>query len=146
MAMGACVKIDGGAAELSWSLRDQGGDSIDSCATARIDAIRLCWTALEDGGSSVPQCRPPDFDQFRCDDLSGVTRFEIEPGPTSLFIQPICPNGDPAAIGSYEVPPPIVRTVDDGRVVTLNSLLVVVKRTNCCVDPGDMSCQICTCR
>lgn len=143
--LGGCVKIDGGAAELSWSLRDQGGDSIETCGEANIQAIQLCWNPVADGGDDAVRCQPPNIQRFMCGDFTGVTGFEIEPGETSLFIEPVCDSGDPPTFGSYEVPPPIVRSVEEGRIVTLNSLLIVVKRTNCCLGPDDMSCQLCTC-
>jgi hypothetical protein len=147
-----CVNVSGGAAELSWSLRDSEGLSLggvitESCTEANIGEVRLCWQLLVDGGSELPQCRPGNFRDFACEDGSGVTGFTIPPGRASLFVQPICDSGEPAVVGSFDVPPPIVRQVEEGQVVTLNSLLIVVNRTNCCTgDPEDMSCTPCTCR
>jgi hypothetical protein len=119
------VAVDGGAAEFSWSLRSFDGRSIESCSDAGIDRVRLCWDSLDAEGGGSGQCRPPGLRTFDCRERRGITGFEIPPGRTSLFILPICPDGAPARDGTYDVPPPIVRTVTEGQVVTLSSLLIV---------------------
>lgn len=132
-----CVEVEGGAVELSWSLRSFAGESIQACRDARIEEVRLCWTPLEaDGGEVSGGCRPPNLESFACEAENGVTGFEIPPGRTSLEIQPVCAGGRPAERGTYDVPPPIVRRVREGKVVTLNALLIVAST---CSDPG------CTC-
>lgn len=136
--LAACVDVNGGAVELSWSLRTLAGDSVESCSAASIEAVRLCWQPLGDGGGEGgARCRSERFRSFPCEDESGATRFELPPGPTSLWIEPVCDDGLPAALGTYQVPPPIVRTVSTGDVVTLSSLLIAVDP---CAEPG------CTCR
>lgn len=131
-----CVAIDGGASELTWSLRTFNGDPVDSCAAANIDKVRLCWSAVDSG---VTGCRPGSFRDFECQDQTGETLFEIEPGRTAFTIEPICPDGQPANEGTFQAPAEIVRTVRDGEVVSLESLLIVV------TDQPD-SCGIeCTC-
>lgn len=133
----ACIEIDGGAVELSWSLRSFDGDRVDSCAKARIDEVRVCWEEVE-SGSSTGICEGSQ--SFPCGEENGVSGFSIAPGQTAFWIEPICVDGSPADPGSYQVPPPIVRTVDDGKIVTLNSLLIVVTPFgSSCPDAG------CTC-
>ena len=144
-----CVKIEGGAAEFSWSLRDEQGRSVECTnndPAGDVGEIRLCWVSLVDAGSSIAQCRPPDLQTFPCAEGSGATGFTLTPSRTSLFIQPVCADGTPAAPASYTVPPPIVREVVEGRVVTLSSLLVVIKRTACCTQVGESPCTLCTCK
>jgi hypothetical protein len=119
----ACIEIDGGAVELSWSLRSFDGDRVDECNSARIDQVRICWHSIEEG-SSTGVCQGSQ--SFPCGEENGVSGFEIAPGSTSFWIEPICGDGSPADVGSYQVPPPIVRTVEDGKIVTLDSLLIVV--------------------
>lgn len=124
-----CIEIDGGAAELSWSLRSFEGASLDVCDEARVDDVRLCWQPLipDDAGPEPSvRCAPGRRKTFLCDDASGITGFDLEPGSTSFWIEPVCRDGEPATPGTYQVPPPIVRTVEEGRIVTLNSLLLVV--------------------
>ncbi len=116
-----CVQIEGGAAELSWSLRNSSGKTL-SCAEVDITHLRLCWYLLQGEDSGCP-----NFQEFPCDKSTGVTAFDITPGETALFIEPVFGN----AACSYAVPAPIVRDVEEGRVVTLNSLLVVINTTTC---------------
>lgn len=145
----ACVEVDGGAVELSWRLRDStGGEDPDMCTVARVGKIRICWIPLEaDAGlpSGAPQCTIERLDggfkelyrDFDCGQRRGVTRFEVPTGPNAFFVQPVCEDGK-APTGPYQVPPPIVRQVDSGAVVTLNQLLVIVTPKGC---EGDS----CTC-
>jgi len=144
----ACVEVDGGAVELSWRLRDStGGEEPDMCTVTRVGKIRICWIPLDaDAGlPSQPQCTIERLDggfkelyrDFDCVEKRGVTRFEVPPGQNAFFVQPVCNDGR-APTGPYQVPPPIVRQVDSGAVVTLNQLLVIVTPTDC---QGDA----CTC-
>jgi hypothetical protein len=136
-----CVAIDGGAVEVSWSIRSFDGDAVETCGDALVDKIRLCWTPLTDGSTADPEtCLPGQRRTFSCDEASGVTGFDLEPGLTAFWIEPVCTDGEPADPGTYQVPPPIVRTVRDGRIISLNSLLLVV-------NPLDTGCADtpCTC-
>lgn len=124
-----CVSIDGGAAELTWSVRTFAGDPIDSCSDSQISHIRLCWTAANGG---VRGCRPGQFRDFKCEDQTGVTRFEIPPGDTRLFVEPICEDGLAASPSTYQTPADIIRNVREGEVVTLDALLIVVTDPKTC--------------
>jgi hypothetical protein len=135
----ACVEIDGGAVELAWLLRDFEGEPND-CQSARIAEIRVCWQPLG-GDASLPEqneCvalatdggRVEQFREFDCGARRGVTRFEIPGGSTSFFVEPLCQDGA-LPPGPYQVPPPIVRTVTNGSVVTLNQLLIVASNEQC---------------
>jgi hypothetical protein len=133
----ACIEIEGGAVELSWSLRSFDGDRVDNCTAARVDEVRVCWQSIDDG-ASTGICQGSQ--SFPCGEENGVSGFEISPGRASFWIEPICVDGSPADSGSYQVPPPIVRTVEDGKIVTLDSLLIVVSPFAAgCPDTG------CTC-
>jgi hypothetical protein len=124
MAASGCIEIDGGAVELSWSLRSFDGEPVDSCTDARIERVRICWQSVADGASTTGAC---DASQaFPCEEENGVSGFEIAPGATAFWAEPICVDGEPADPDTYQVPPPIVRSVEEGQIVTLNSLLIVV--------------------
>lgn len=135
-----CVGIDGGATELTWSLRTFEGERCRGddcgCDLADIDKVRLCWNFGTEGDSA---CRPGQFREFQCEEETGVTLFEIPPGSARFKVEPLCQDGLPARVGTYQVPPEIVRTVRDGEVVTLDALLIVV------TDPGTCSGTDCTC-
>ncbi len=130
-----CVGINGGASELTWSLRTFAGES-SGCIDANISTVRLCWTSIDSG---VSGCRPGSLREFDCQEGTGVTLFEISPGRTRFWVEPVCEDGQPASLGTYQVPPDIVRTVRDGEVVTLDALLIVVTDPDICSGPS------CTC-
>jgi hypothetical protein len=123
----ACVEIDGGAVELSWLVRDFDGEP-NNCRTPGIDQIVVNWQALD---SEMQPTEFRDVHPFSCSARRGVTGFDIPEGLTSLHIVPVCANTGQAAEGPYEVPPPIVRHVGLGEVVTLNQLLVVASDEEC---------------
>jgi hypothetical protein len=135
----ACVAIDGGAVEVSWSIRSFDGEAT-TCSGAEIRDVRVCWDPLGDGAPTGETCRADHRRRFPCTDESGVTGFELQPGVTAFWIEPVCMDGDPADPGTYQVPPPIVRTVEEGKIVSLDSLLLVVQ-------PMDDGCTNapCTC-
>jgi len=137
-----CIEIDGGAAELSWSLRSTDGDSVEACQDVDIRDVRLCWEPVADGSvlGGGGECQSGQRRSFPCGESSGVTGFNLDPGPTAFWIEPICTDGEPAAAGTFQVPPPIVRRVEEGEIVSLDSLLLVVNPTDgTCPDAG------CTC-
>ena len=121
---GSCVEIDGGAVELSWELRQFDGTNTETCSFVQIESVRLCWVPVTDAPVQA-QCLPTRSETFGCPRFRGSTSFEIAAGPTALFIEVLCQGGDPAPPTDYIVPPPIVRQVEDGQIVTLNSLLIV---------------------
>lgn len=148
----SCVDVEGGAIELSWTLRTFGGDVIDSdreeaCRRARIERVRVCWRRVagpdagggpEAGGDRT--CRAARSRTFSCEADRGVTQFEVPPGENSIWIEPLCAGGEPPAEGTYDVPAPIVRAVRGGEVVALSTLLIVAT-------DGDRNCPAagCTC-
>jgi len=124
IASSGCIEVDGGAVELSWSLRSFDGEPVDSCGKALMDEVRICWEPVSGEGTLTGEC---DASQtFPCSEENGVSGFEIDPGSTAFWVQPICRDGAPAEVDTFQVPPPIVRSVEDGKIVTLNSLLIVV--------------------
>jgi len=131
----ACVDVEGGAVELSWSLRTPDGDP-NNCLDARIGKVRLCWAPA--GDIAVRVCEGSRT--FACTEEHGFSRFEIDPGETAFWIEPLCESTsvvpDPS---TYEVPPPLLRMVSAGQVVTLNALLIVATGAEC-------GAGACTCR
>ena len=121
--------MDGGAVELSWTVRsagdpygcvrEQGGGVVD-----RIGDISLCaraCTVIVDG-QCVGDVTCP-VRSWPCERLMGATRFEIVAGRKELWIEVGCPDGTPANV---VVPEPIVRDIADGEVTQLNALLIAV--------------------
>lgn len=137
-----CIEIDGGAVELSWSLRSFDGASVQACPDARIQSVRLCWETLPDGSTSAggDACRATQRQKFPCGEYSGVTGFDLPPGSTAFWIEPVCTDGEAADAETYQVPPPIVRTVEEGKIVSLNSLLLVVSPPASDCPPAGCTC------
>lgn len=102
----------------------------------------MCWqragSRVDAGGGRL--CAEERSRRFACGDDRGVTQFEVEPGPTAIWIEPICESGELAEEGTYEVPAPVVREIRDGEVAALQALLVVAT-------DGDRNCPPagCTC-
>ncbi len=127
----SCVDVDGGAIELSWTLRTFEGEVISSdqeeaCRRAGIESIRVCWRPAGAGGvdAGAPECAGGRSRTFACGDDRGVTRFEVEPGEQAIWLEPVCEGGEMAVEGTYQVPAPIVRGVAEGAVVALGAQLV----------------------
>lgn len=119
---GACVDINGGAVELSWSFQTfQGNFIADDCLETRVDQVRLSWKAPSWSGSMSS-----GVTSFACEDFRGITDFVIAEGPQLLEIAPVCDSGVEAAPRTYEVPAPLLRNLLFGEVVTLDSLLIVI--------------------
>lgn len=126
MSSAACVDVNGGAVELSWFLISASG-KVTNCGEVGIEQVRICWTPVDAAPADIGMlaCSPGQTRDFLCTDSRGVTDFSIETGPQLFWIEPLCASGEPRATGTYEVPPPILRSVQDGGVVTLSSLLIV---------------------
>lgn len=123
----ACVDVNGGAVELSWFLISASREVGTKCGNVGIKRVRVCWTPVDAAPADLGMlaCTPGRMEDFLCTDSRGVTDFSIETGPQLFWIEPLCATGEPLAAGSYEVPPPILRSVQDGGMVTLSSLLIV---------------------
>jgi hypothetical protein len=125
----SCADVSGGAVELSWLLRPaDGNESVCSdqscCLSSGVSQMRLNWSV--DGN--------PGSDAWRCDDNRAVTKFEIPPGEATLWVAPECSCGIPCT-DKYEAPPPVVRTLVVGEVVSLNAVVVQVQVPSICVCP-----------
>jgi hypothetical protein len=125
----SCTEVSGGAVELSWLLRPSNGDENacsdqSCCQTSRVEQMRLLWDVGGITGS----------DSWRCEDNRAVTEFVLPPGEASLWVVPECADG-PAATELYEAPAPVVRTLIDGEVVSLNAVVVQVAVTDCGSQP-----------
>lgn len=136
MTQTGCVAVDGGAVEFSWAVRSFDGSEI-GCVLAKIDTVSLCWRDSIITGST--ECLTEASSDFRCDREQGATSFSVPSGEQTLWIEVSCATtGARADRAGYEVPAPIVRTVTNGGIVTLNSLLIVASdRQERC---GDRPC------
>ncbi|WP_152629414.1 hypothetical protein [Haliangium ochraceum] len=123
LALGGCVEVGGGAAEFSWTLRNFAGDRALSCEGVGMSWVQLNWRTVAEGDPN-PALEAEGSKRFPCADDRGITEFIIPSGRKMLWVEPLCQDGE--AFTRYEVPPPVVRNVADGAVLTLDSLLIVV--------------------
>jgi hypothetical protein len=121
-----CGELDGGAVEVSWRLvRSDTAETINDCGVARIDEIELWWEVAVEGADVR------HADRFSCDGDRGVSRFDVPVGDVALWLRPACENDVEPAEGSFVTPPPIVRNITEGEVITLDTQLIEVRVTGC---------------
>ena len=124
-SVGACVDVNGGAVEVSWTIRTSDGTS-SNCADSHVGSVELCMQAcdtLTDGACDDPN--PPTCStSWSCEDYRGTTRFDVSPGRKKLWIQVICSSGSAANV---RVPDPTVSLVRFGEVTDLRTQLIVVE-------------------
>jgi hypothetical protein len=131
-----CIRIDGGAVELSWEIRTPDARTT-SCDLRSGDQdfvdfsqVRVCWEPVVPDRELTLACDLRA--EFACEAEHGVSGFEIEPGPTAFWIEPLCDGtGSPPPSSHYEVPAPIVRDVAKGAIITLSALLIVAQPDAC---------------
>jgi len=138
----ACVEINGGAAEFSWSIRSPAGTA-SACDLRETDSgadrpdilsVQLCWEAVPDAGSPSLVCNRGRRAVFDCTLSRGATDFVIAGGRTAFWVEPLCFDGEPLEAGAVDVPAPIVRDVIRGQVATLDALLIVADAQACVRD------------
>jgi hypothetical protein len=117
--------VEQGAVEVSWSLYTDNGDTT-SCDDAQVAQIVLYWTVVGDDDHESRRSHA-----FGCDDRHGVTAFEVSEGVASLWLEPLCENNATPDALDYEAPPPIVRTITAGDVVTLETQLIQLDQGAC---------------
>jgi hypothetical protein len=91
-----------------------------------MDRIVLDWTVV-DADSHVSERNHV----FPCGNRHGVTAFEVTTGRASLRLQALCENATAVDPTDFEAPPPIVRTITAGDVVTLETQLIQVASGAC---------------
>jgi hypothetical protein len=154
-----CDPGNGGAVELSWSLRPASSElnqKFVDCksglpGTGPIAEIELDWTVtVETSDAAVTGWR-----RWQCDVSHGATHFELPAGMAELSVRPICaaarsgaapdPTEQPAAPGTYIAPARLERQVIRGETVSLGAVEIVVSVSNCTLqqDDGKKPCICC---
>ncbi|HKA88720.1 MAG TPA: hypothetical protein VKE22_13720 [Haliangiales bacterium] len=114
----ACVDVNGGAVELSWSLRTDTGIE-RTCPQTAIVQVALCMRDCDTQPCAGALACP---NTFPCERQRGTTQFDIPPGRKEITIRPDCASGPALVV----VPPPLVRDIVKGDVTELNALLITV--------------------
>jgi hypothetical protein len=127
----ACVRVDGGAVELSWVVQSRAGAAITDCGCADppIHTVRLVLVGV---GGSVAGHRPCDGTaqcDFPCHRQTGSTAFDVrETGNGEAYeISVLTVDESGVEIPSDQVmsPAPILREVVKGQVTETEAFQLV---------------------
>jgi hypothetical protein len=136
---GGCVRIDGGAVELSWVLRTPEGRAISDCGCGdpQVATVRLHLTLMNAGGAAVPggtPCEGRAQCQFACQRQTGATPFDIpETRPDEMYLISVDALGpDGMALAAVRTPAPVLRSVVRGQPTDMGALLLVTECANAC--------------
>jgi len=147
----ACVKIHGGAVEISWVVISPSGGGITdcSCADPPIAKVRLGLVLVSgDGGAIVADGGPvagatPCAGQAQCDfscqNQTGATQFDIPPtGPGEWYLaKVVAVDGSGAEIPQTEImtpstPDPILLQVTEGQPTEVDAFTLVAPCSLAC--------------
>jgi hypothetical protein len=136
VGLAACVKIDGGAIELSWVTYCSGGKRPDatqcSCnaRAAALARVQLVVVGVSDG-AVASACAGRSGCEFEAAHQQGTTGFFVPPGDYDISLVPLDASGTAlggpdcpldSGTGCIATPPPIRRTLTAGEVVSLGTL------------------------
>jgi hypothetical protein len=154
-----CVKIDGGAVEVSWVVRSQTGAAITDCSCAQpaISTVRLVLVldvagSPADSGSPSDSGSPTDYRpcsnqaqcDFPCQRQTGATAFDIRPTQAneSYEISVIGVDSTGAVIATTDLmtPAPILRSVMTGQATVTEAFELVARCSPECMMNGSGVC------
>lgn len=130
----SCAQVDGGAVELSWTLRPASSSLTDKFVSCNATIDNVQFEVAEVRLDWEPVSGEPGSTAWPCDDSHGVTKFELPTGDTLLTVTPICATG-PAAPDTYIAPAPERRTVIAGDTVSLGAVELVLQVSSCDQQP-----------
>jgi len=147
----ACVKIRGGAVEISWVVISPSGGGITdcSCADPPIAKVRLGLVLVSgDGGAIVADggavagatpCAGQAQCDFSCQNQTGATQFDIPPtGPGEWYrATVVAVDGSGAEIPQTEImtpatPEPILLKVSEGQPTEVDAFTLVAPCAPAC--------------
>lgn len=121
--LAGCDAADGGAVDLSWTIRTTQALDID-CAEAGVEWVRLTWQVDGVTGSR----------RWRCNLSRAITDFEVPPGTALLSVEPVC-AGTTADPASFETPAPVARVIETGEAISLGAVVISVQVDDCDEQP-----------
>jgi hypothetical protein len=147
-----CVRIDGGAVEISWVVRSSDGRAITDCTCSDPPIARVRLELVGVGGDidGTTPCAGRSECDFPCQRQTGSTPFEIKQGTAGsdgrapvyeISVTALGEDGSELS-GSVQTPAPILRSVVKGQPTEVEAFLLV---TTCAVDCAGMnSSGVCT--
>lgn len=140
----ACVKIHGGAVEISWVVISPSGSGITdcSCADPAIAKVRLVLVGVHGDGGAIEGATPCAGQaqcDFSCQNQTGATQFDIPPtGPTEWYrATVVAVDGSGAEIPQTEImtpptPAPILLQVSEGQPTEVDAFTLVAPCAPAC--------------
>jgi hypothetical protein len=137
----ACVKINGGAVEISWVVISPSGGGITdcSCADPAIAKVRLVLVGVGGSSDGATPCAGKAQCDFPCQNQTGATQFDIPPtGPGESYSASVVAVGnDGAEIPQQEImtpssPAPILYQVADGQPTEVDAFTLVAPCSPAC--------------
>lgn len=122
-----CLKLDGGAVEVSWVIRDT-DQRARTCKEADIAHVRVQVLRENDDGGLDDLCRSGEVGRctFECETGNGTTPFRIPAGWYFFALEVRNSDGQRKPLSEVQVPAPTLRRVLRGQVVDLGVWQVVV--------------------
>jgi hypothetical protein len=136
-----CVRVDGGAVEVSWVVRSSDGRAITdcSCSDPPIAAVRLELKLMPPQGDNADTpCENRAQCRFACQRQTGATPFDIkETQPGEMYeISVIAVGADGMDLPEVLTPAPILRSVVRGQATELEAFLL---ETQCAAECEGMN-------
>ena len=137
----ACVKINGGAVEISWVVISPSGGGITdcSCADPAIAKVRLVLVGVGGTIEGATPCAGQAQCDFPCQNQTGATQFDIQPtGPGESYNVSVTAVGDDGAeipqteIMTPTTPAPILRQVTNGQPTEVEAFTLVAPCAPAC--------------
>ena len=137
----ACVKINGGAVEISWVVISPSGGGITdcSCADPAIAKVRLVLVGVGGTVEGATPCAGQAQCDFPCQNQTGATQFDIPPtGPGEWYRATVVAVGnDGTEIPQTEImtpptPAPILLQVSEGQPTEVDAFTLVAPCAPAC--------------
>ena len=135
----ACVKINGGAVEISWLVVSSGTGGIItdcSCAFPAIAKVRLVLVGVGGTIDGATPCAGQAQCDFSCQNQTGATQFDIPPtGPGESYeVSVVAVDSSGAEISQNMImtPAPILRQVVEGQPTEVEAFALVAPCAEAC--------------
>jgi hypothetical protein len=127
--LAACVKIDGGAVEISWVIRSRAGSAITDCgcASPTIAKVRLKLVGVGGAIDGATPCAGQAQCDFPCPRQTGATGFDIQEtqGAERYEVWVVALGTDGSELPQVMTPAPILREVVRGQPTEIESMQLV---------------------
>jgi hypothetical protein len=147
-AAAGCVRVDGGAVEVSWVVRSPQGQAITdcSCADPPISRVRLDVRGVGGTIDGTEPCANDARCEFPCQRQTGSTPFDIkETKPGEMYAISVTAIGvDGTELPAVMTPAPILRSVVRGQATEVEAFLLVAQCGCGNVDGGVNTSSVCT--